>query len=108
MSESIAYDPFNTRKSAAYATVNILAVLEDYQFRNLSEIQRDTRLPELHRGRLLEHMKHLEEMKWVEAWNDLTKEKQKDYKIKIKRPRNKYQKAKNSLKRLLSASVIKI
>ena len=31
-----------------------------------------------------------------------------DYKIKIKRPRKKYQKAKNSLKRLLSASVIKI
>ena len=80
MSESIGYDPFNTRKSAAYATVNILAVLEDYQFRNLSEIQRDTRLPELHRGRLLEHMKHLEEQKNVESWNSLSKEDQKDYK----------------------------
>ena len=31
-----------------------------------------------------------------------------DYKIKIKRPRNRFTKAKNSLKRLLSASVIKI
>ena len=80
MSESIAYDPFNTRKSAAYTTVNILAVLDDGEFHNLSQIQMDTRLPELHRGRLLEHMKHLEEMKVVESWNDLTKEKQKDYK----------------------------
>ena len=80
MSESISYDPFNTRKSAAYATVNILAVLDDGQYHKLSQIQADTRLPDLHRGRLLEHMKHLEEMKFVESWNDLTKEKQKDYK----------------------------
>ncbi len=80
MSESIAYDPFNTRKSAAYATVNILAVLDDGQYHKLSQIQMDTRLPELHRGRLLEHMKHLEEMKFVISWNNFTEEKQKDYK----------------------------
>ena len=80
MSESIGYDPFKSRKTAAYATVNILAVLEDYEFRNLNQIQRDTRLPELHRGRLLEHMKHLEEQKNVESWNSLPKEAQKDYK----------------------------
>ena len=39
MSDTITYDPFNDRRTAADTTVKILALLEDGTFRNQTQIQ---------------------------------------------------------------------
>ena len=82
MSESIAYDPFGGRRTAANTTVKILALLSDGLFRNQSQIQINKIFGEKawNKDTFQKHLENLKSDKLLEHWNDLSEDEQKIYK----------------------------
>ena len=76
------HDPFDDKRTAADTTVKILALLNNNRFRNLNQIQNSAKLPELHRERLHKFLERLKDDKLLEHWEDLSKEKQDEYKLR--------------------------
>ena len=81
MSESITYDPFGGRRTAADTSVKILALLEEGLFLNRNQIQNSNILvSELQKARLQKHLEYMKSNKLLEHWDDLSDDEQKIYK----------------------------
>ncbi len=81
MSDTITYDPFNDRRTAADTTVKILALLEDGTFRNQTQIQNSNILETTKQTtRLHKHLEIMKSDKLLEHWDDLSEDVQKIYK----------------------------
>ena len=79
MSESITYDPFGGRRTAADTSVKILALLSDGLFRNQSQIQIKL-VVEWRKDSFLKHLDTMKSDGLLEHWNDLSEDVQKIYK----------------------------
>ena len=79
MSESITYDPFGGRRTAADTSVKILALLSDGLFRNQSQIQIKL-VVEWRKDSFLKHLDTMKSDGLLEHWNDLSEDEQKIYK----------------------------
>ena len=79
MSESITYDPFGGRRTAADTSVKILALLEDGLFRNQSQIQIKL-VVEWRKDSFLKHLDTMKSDGLLEHWDDLSEDVQKIYK----------------------------
>ena len=82
MSDTITYDPFGGRRTAANTTVKILALLSDGLFRNQSQIQINKIFGATawNKDTFLKHLENLKSDKLLEHWNDLSEDEQKIYK----------------------------
>ena len=82
MSESITYDPFGGRRTAANTTVKILALLSDGLFWNQSQIQINKIFGATawNKDTFQKHLENLKSDKLLEHWNDLSEDEQKIYK----------------------------
>ena len=79
MSESIAYDPFSGRRTAADTSVKILALLSDGLFRNKNQIQNKL-VVEWNKASFQKHLDTMKSDKLLEHWDDLSEDVQKKYK----------------------------
>ena len=79
MSESIAYDPFSGRRTAADTTVKILALLSDGLFRNQNQIL-IAMLAEWNKASFQKNLQIMKSDKLLEHWDDLSDDEQKIYK----------------------------
>ncbi len=79
MSESITYDPFNGRRTAADTTVKILALLSDGLFRNQNQIL-IAMLAEWNKASFQKNLQIMKSDKLLEHWDDLSDDEQKIYK----------------------------
>ena len=79
MSESIAYDPFSGRRTAADTTVKILALLSDGLFRNQNQIL-IAMLAEWNKASFQKNLQIMKSDKLLEHWDDLSEDDQKIYK----------------------------
>jgi len=81
MSDTITYDPFDNRRTAADTSVKILALLEEGLFFNRNQIQNSNILvSELRKDSLQKHLDTMKSDGLLEHWDDLSEEKQKIYK----------------------------
>ena len=81
MSDTITYDPFGGRRTAADTSVKILALLTDGLFWNQNQIQMSKIfVSELRKDRFLKHLEHMKSDKLLEHWDDLSEDVQKIYK----------------------------
>jgi hypothetical protein len=81
MSDTITYDPFDNRRTAADTSVKILALLEEGLFLNRNQIQNSNILvSELQKARLQKHLEYMKSNKLLEHWDDLSDDEQKIYK----------------------------
>ena len=82
MSDTITYDPFGGRRTAANTTVKILALLYDGVFRNQTQIQINKIFGAIawNKDTFLKHLENLKSDKLLEHWNDLSEDEQKIYK----------------------------
>ena len=79
MSDTITYDPFGGRRTAANTTVKILALLSDGLFRNQTKIML-AMMVEWNKASFQKHLENLKSDKLLEHWNDLSEDEQKIYK----------------------------
>ena len=79
MSDTITYDPFGGRRTAADTSVKILALLSDGLFRNQSQIQIKL-VVEWRKDSFLKHLDTMKSDGLLEHWNDLSEDVQKIYK----------------------------
>ena len=81
MSDTITYDPFDNRRTAADTSVKILALLDEGLFLNRNQIQNSNILvSELQKARLQKHLEYMKSNKLLEHWDDLSDDEQKIYK----------------------------
>ena len=82
MSDTITYDPFGGRRTAANTTVKILALLSDGLFWNQSQIQINKIFGATawNKDTFQKHLENLKSDKLLEHWNDLSEDEQKIYK----------------------------
>ena len=82
MSDTITYDPFGGRRTAANTTVKILALLSDGLFRNQSQIQINKIFGATawNKDTFQKHLENLKSDKLLEHWDDLSEDVQKKYK----------------------------
>ena len=82
MSDTITYDPFGGRRTAANTTVKILALLSDGLFRNQTQIQINKIFGATawNKDTFQKHLENLKSDKLLEHWNDLSEDEQKIYK----------------------------
>ena len=82
MSDTITYDPFGGRRTAANTTVKILALLSDGLFWNQSQIQINKIFGEKawNKDTFQKHLENLKSDKLLEHWDDLSEDDQKIYK----------------------------
>ena len=79
MSDTITYDPFGGRRTAADTSVKILALLEDGLFRNQSQIQIKL-VVEWRKDSFLKHLDTMKSDGLLKHWDDLSDDDQKIYK----------------------------
>ena len=79
MSDTITYDPFSGRRTAADTSVKILALLEDGLFRNQSQIQIKL-VVEWRKDSFLKHLDTMKSDGLLKHWDDLSDDDQKIYK----------------------------
>ena len=79
MSDTITYDPFGGRRTAADTSVKILALLSDGLFRNQSQIQINL-VVEWRKDSFLKHLDTMKSDGLLEHWDDLSEDVQKIYK----------------------------
>ena len=79
MSDTITYDPFGGRRTAANTTVKILALLSDGLFRNQTKIML-AMMVEWNKASFQKHLENMKSDKLLEHWNDLSEDEQKIYK----------------------------
>ena len=82
MSDTITYDPFGGRRTAANTTVKILALLSDGLFQNQTQIQINKIFGATawNKDTFQKHLENLKSEKLLEHWNDLEEDEQKEYK----------------------------
>ena len=79
MSDTITYDPFNGRRTAADTTVKILALLSDGLFRNQNQIL-IAMLAEWNKASFQKNLQIMKSDGLLEHWDDLSDDEQKTYK----------------------------
>ena len=79
MSDTITYDPFGGRRTAADTSVKILALLEDGLFRNQTKIM-IAMMVEWNKASFQKHLENMKSDKLLEHWDDLSDDDQKIYK----------------------------
>ena len=79
MSDTITYDPFSGRRTAADTTVKILALLSDGLFRNQTKIM-IAMMVEWNKASFQKHLENMKSDKLLEHWDDLSEDVQKIYK----------------------------
>ena len=79
MSDTITYDPFSGRRTAADTTVKILALLSDGLFRNQTKIM-IAMMVEWNKASFQKHLENMKSDKLLEHWDDLSDDDQKIYK----------------------------
>ena len=79
MSDTITYDPFGGRRTAADTSVKILALLSDGLFRNKNQIQNKL-VVEWNKASFQKHLDTMKSDKLLEHWDDLSEDVQKKYK----------------------------
>ena len=82
MSESIAYDPFGKKRTAADTSVKILALLSDGLFQNQTQIQINKIFGATawNKDTFQKHLENMKSDKLLEHWDDLSDDDQKIYK----------------------------
>ena len=79
MSDTITYDPFGGRRTAADTSVKILALLSDGLFRNKNQIQNKL-VVEWNKASFQKHLDTMKSDGLLEHWDDLPEDVQKKYK----------------------------